>query len=61
MKENKLEQIGAFWINTTRSGDEYLSGTVNGQKVTVFLNKNRKEQKHPYWIVYVDKKVETPK
>ena len=52
----KKESIGAFWINESQSGKKYLSGsvTVNGvtQKVVVFKNDYKQEDKHPDYRVY---------
>ncbi len=47
------DKIGALWKNISQKGDEYLTGVIGGKKVIIFLNKNKKESKHPDWIVYL--------
>ena len=48
MKEN---EIGALWLNESKSGSKYMSGVVevNGvkQKIIVFKNNYKQEEKHP--------------
>lgn len=48
----KLEQCGVLWVNQDKNGNDYMIGTVGGKKVIIFSNRNKKESKHPDWIVY---------
>lgn len=51
---DKLEKIGALWINTSQAGNEYLTGIIGGNKVIAFLN-TKKTGKQPDWNVYPQK------
>ena len=48
---NKDDKLGALWVKTSTRCD-YMSGEINGQKIVVFANGFKKEDKHPDWIVY---------
>lgn len=47
---NDPNELGALWIKSGPKGD-YMTGTINGVKVVVFKNKNKREDKHPDWRV----------
>ncbi len=47
-----LEKCGALWVNQDKNGNDYMTGIIGGKKVIIFSNKNKKEGKHPDWIVY---------
>jgi uncharacterized protein (DUF736 family) len=48
----QMEKIGALWINQDKNGNDYMMGNIGGKKVIIFSNRNKKESKHPDWIVY---------
>ena len=52
---NKDDKLGALWQKTSAKGD-YFSGEVeiNGvkQKVVVFANGFKNDEKQPDWIIY---------
>lgn len=47
---NDPNELGALWIKHSAKG-EYMTGTINGVKVVVFRNNNKREEKHPDWRV----------
>ncbi len=48
-------EIGALWVKTGAKG-EYLTGTVNGEKVVVFKNSYKQPgEKSPDWRVLKSK------
>lgn len=40
------DEIGALWAKTGAKGD-YFTGTVNGERIVVFKNGNKKSDKSP--------------
>jgi uncharacterized protein (DUF736 family) len=56
----KLEEAGAFWIKTSKTGNNFLTGTVKSKtgeeiKVIVFKNKYKTEgSNQPDYRVYFD-------
>lgn len=44
------DEIGALWQKTSAKGD-YMTGTINGQRVVVFQNTKRDNEKAPNWRV----------
>jgi len=52
---NKEDQLGALWLNESKAGKKYMSGIIGGQKVVVFKNGYKEEDKHPDYIVYKSK------
>lgn len=59
-EEKKDNSIGALWVNTPQNnpdGKKYLSGTINDQPVIIFLNKFKKESKHPDYRVFAKEPV----
>lgn len=51
MPEDRKE-IGRLWINTSKSGTEYLSGTINDVKVVAFKNSKRPDKRDADWRVF---------
>ena len=52
MGTEKRESIGALWLQKSKDGKSYLSGNIQGQKVVVFKNEHKNEDKHPDYRVY---------
>ena len=50
MADQKEDEIGALWLKSSSRGD-YFTGTVNGQRVVVFKNGNKKTDKQPDYRV----------
>jgi len=49
-----LKKIGAMWFRKSKNGNEYFSIQLDSkQKYIAFKNKNKKEDKHPDWIIYL--------
>lgn len=60
MAEYKKDEseIGALWEKSGAKGT-YLTGTVNGARVVVFRNTDKKSEKSPDWRAYVPKAAPT--
>lgn len=48
--EKDPNEIGALWIKTSSAGKEYMTGTVNGERVVIFRAKKGSD-KSPDWRV----------
>ena len=46
---NKDDKLGGLWVNKEKG---YMSGTINGERVIIFKNGYKSEEKHPDYIVY---------
>ena len=53
-------ELGALWVNTKQgSGEKYLTGHINDEKVIVFKNKFKEENaKAPDFRVYKQKEMD---
>ena len=49
---NKEDRIGSLWVNKEKG---YMNGTINGERVIIFKNGFKQEEKHPDYIVYKSK------
>lgn len=43
-------EIGALWLKSSAKG-EYMTGTIGGQRVVVFRNTRKNNEKAPDWRV----------
>jgi hypothetical protein len=58
-KDWKERELGALWIKESPKGSKFLSGTINGKRVSVWKNKFYEEgSKVPYYRVYDDSEYE---
>jgi uncharacterized protein (DUF736 family) len=49
----KAKDIGALWMKTSSKGTQFMSGTINGQRVVVFRNERKQEgERTPDWRIY---------
>ena len=48
--EKAPNEIGALWEKTGKKG-AYMTGTINGERVVVFKNTNKRGEKSPDWRV----------
>lgn len=48
------DEIGALWEKSSAKG-VYFTGTINGQRVVVFKNGNKRSEKAPDWRVLKSK------
>lgn len=46
------EPIGALWEKVSKKEEKYLTGTVNGEKVIIFSNRNKNSSNQPDYRVY---------
>ena len=42
-----LLNVTGLWMNKTKSGETYMSGSLGNVNVLIFKNKNKKTEKHP--------------
>lgn len=54
----KEDKIGSLWVNKEKG---YMNGTINGERVIIFKNGFKQEEKHPDYIVYKSKPKEEKK
>lgn len=54
------KDIGALWVKTSKNGKQFLTGTINGQKIVIFQNNYKKEQKQPDYKVYEAEQQQDP-
>lgn len=59
-EDSVLEKCGYLISGITKDDFEYFKGEFQERDIFVFTNKNKKEEKHPDWVVYEnDKKSST--
>lgn len=49
--EKDPNEIGALWMKTSSGGKEYLSGTINGERVVAFRQKKNSEKSPDYRVL----------
>ena len=53
----KQKDIGALWLNVSKAGTKYMSGSVEidgvKTKIVVFKNNYKEEEKHPDYKIYL--------
>jgi uncharacterized protein (DUF736 family) len=54
MAEKNPDEIGALWMKPSAKGD-YMTGTINGERVVVFANTKKTSEKSPDWRVLKSK------
>lgn len=54
------DPVCSLWVNTSKKGTRYLSGTYIGKKVTGFINSDTKGDKRPYFRVYFQEEAKQP-
>ena len=50
---NDLIPLTGLWKHTSRSGTEYLSGSLGGAKLLVFRNTRKDKDSQPDWLIYI--------
>lgn len=58
MSERNPDEIGALWEKTSAKGD-YMTGTINGDRVVLFRNTRKANEKAPDWRVMKSKPKES--
>lgn len=48
--ERDPNELGALWLKSGAKG-EYMTGTINGEKVVCFRNARKQSDKSPDWRV----------
>lgn len=53
----KQKDIGALWLNESKSGTKYMSGSIEidgvKHKIVVFKNNYKEQEKHPDYKIYL--------
>ncbi len=52
--EKNPDELGCLWEKSGAKGP-YMTGTINGQKVVVFKNGNKRSEQQPDWRVMKSK------
>lgn len=53
MSDQQKKDIGGLWKQTSKNGTQYLSGTVNGQRIVVFKNAKKQDgERTPDYRIY---------
>ena len=52
-KKSSLEKVGALWVKTSASGKPMMQGMCRDERITIFKNGFKTEEKHPSYIIYV--------
>jgi hypothetical protein len=59
-EKNKLEEAGAFWIKTSKTGNQFLTGKIkskSGEEISVMVFKNKYKTEgsnQPDYRIYFD-------
>lgn len=56
----KEREIGALWLKKTPNGVPFMSGTINGQRISIWKNKFYQEGAEPEQPIYRIYKDEAP-
>lgn len=50
---DKQDEIGALWLRTSKAGNKFMSGKINGHDVVVFKNTHKQDgEKTPDYRVF---------
>ncbi len=47
MTDNRENERGALWNKTSGRGMDFMTGTINGERVVAFWNKDKKNPNEP--------------
>jgi hypothetical protein len=50
--KEQIPSLGALWLKKDKNGKEYLCGRVSGISIVVFKNRNKKEARHPDYVIF---------
>lgn len=55
----KKKAIGGLWLNQSKGGKKYMSGSINGQKIVMFKNDFKEEgSKAPDYKIFASEERE---
>jgi hypothetical protein len=49
-------EITGLWLNKTKDGKQYMSGSIGGAKVLIFANQYKKTDKDPSYKMFFAEK-----
>ncbi len=53
-EEHELVRLGGLWMQTSKDGKtRYWQGRLGGARMVIFKNRNKKGEKDPEFILYV--------
>jgi len=55
-EESQLIELTGLWLNETKSGKKYFSGTLGGAKLLIFVNEYKEKDAHPDYKMFIAKK-----
>lgn len=57
-----MEELGGLWLQVSKAGKRYMSGTVGDHRVVIFKNEHKKEgERTPDYRVYKSEPKEGPR
>jgi hypothetical protein len=48
-----LVRLTGLWVNETKDGKKYFSGSLGAARVVIFKNDHKETDKHPDYILYL--------
>lgn len=48
-----LVRLTGLWLNETKDGVKYFSGSLGAARVVIFKNDHKESSKHPDYVLYV--------
>ena len=52
-KESDLVEIGGLWLNESKGGEKYFSGSLGSARLIIFKNKFKEADNQPDYRLYV--------
>ena len=53
-----MVKIGALYEKTSAKGNRYFVGRLNGARLLMFVNQDKKSEQEPDWLLYVQERNE---
>ena len=50
-------RLTGLWMNESRDGKKYMSGTMGGAKLLIFKNERKEQDKHPDYYAFIGESV----
>lgn len=54
MEKNKQIRVASLWLNTSKSGMQYMTGKLGGLKIVIFPVKEKRGDKSPDFNMYFE-------
>lgn len=57
-KMSEMKKLTGLWLNETKNGEKYFSGSLGFLKMLIFKNKYKETENHPDYLIYLAPKEE---